>query len=835
MFAHIPEVLARKLYRSFESSEAFLDQVAEIRKQHEGKKFVFLLFDAGLLELLALRYFFNKRWGKHFEVRRALGYYGLWVNPLSESVKKVLSWMGLYRVRQTQARLARRELEEKHPLVVKLPFGFRAGKVSGSEKLLEYLIQTEKNMVIIPVVFIWRRVGRKVEIKDEDLSSRLLRTIKTPLLTPWYLLLGDPQKPLGLRKLLMMLRGYSRSIVSVGAVIPVTAETTLQNVRRESIRAIQKEKRVVLGPIYKPSRGIWEQILRNPDFLHFVKQYAIEEDISEARVLRRAESNLKEIAADYSYSLTELMGWALEKVFHSIYQGFTFDREQFKKIRDASRDGVLVFIPNHRSYLDFLVLSYFLFREQMVTPHIAAGLNLNFWPIGHMFKSGGAFFIRRSFREDKVYSEVFRRYVVTLINNRLNVEFFIEGMRSRIGKMTPPKYGMLKIIIEAQLQKKISEKIYLVPVSITYDRVTEDKMHKRELEGGVKVKENALNAVKGSFKVLLKRYGRVHLRFGEPMNLENAVAKHMPDDSVKDKGRYIVPRVAFDVCHQINQQSPVTAAGLVSTVLIARPGAAISRLELEKCLLMIEKDLAKLGFFREPELEMHYLSECMRALNRLIGEGIVKEYTLQDGGVGLRIAEDERLTAMYYRNAALHAFLLPAIWGMSDKNEERALELRSLLRFEFFFQGREEFLSSLRNLDSQISCDFYAHLLEDVLENIYWDMVCLIQRPDLKFDEKEWAVRLLKFGHEKLIEGEVRRRESVNTHSVKAFIEMAKNEGWLESDGGKILKVNVKPDLLAKKDITKTFLSNLKDWDKINGQWMGTKVPEIAATPVEKN
>ncbi len=781
------------------------------------------MFDAGILELLALRYFFRKRWGNHFELRRALGYPGILVQPLRETLMRALSFVGLSRSGNSLARLARRELEEKHPLAVKLPFGFRTGRITATEKLLEYLIQTEKDLVMIPLVFIWRRVGRKVEPKDVTLSKRLLHTIKTPLLTPWQLLFGDPQKPLGLRKLFVMLRGYSRSIVRVVAVIPVTTSSSLQSIRRESIRAIQREKRVVLGPIYKPSHGIWEQILRDPGFLQFIKQLSVEEDISESRLLRRAESNLKEIAADYDYTMTEWAGYALEKVFHSIYQGFTFDIEQFKKIRDTSRDGILVFIPNHRSYLDFLVLSYFLFREQMVTPHVAAGINLNFWPIGRVFKGAGAFFIRRSFRGDRLYSEILKRYMLTLMNNGINLEFFIEGMRSRIGKMTPPKYGILKIIIDAHLQKKLTEKVYLVPVSITYDRVTEDKMHKRELEGGNKVQENALNAVKGSLKVLLNRYGRVHLRFGDPLLLDNAIAKHQGAQQGEELSRWLVPRVAFDVCHKINLQTPVTAAGLVSTVLIARPGGAMSRVELEKCLLMIEKDLVTLGFTKEPELEQSYLSAVMNALGRLIREKIVKEYTLQDGGLGVRLADEERITAMYYRNAALHAFILPAIWGMSERNEERALQLRALLRFEFFFESREEFLASLHKIPAAMACDFYAHLLEDVIENIYWCLSCLTQRPDLKFEEKEWANRFLKYGHEKLIEGEMKRRESVNTHSIKAFIEMAKNEGWLESDGGKVLRVNLKQNIEEKKIMAKSFLSHLKDWESIKAQWLESK------------
>jgi len=821
VFFLLPETLARRLFRSFETAETFLDEVAEIRRKFPDRKFIFLVFDAGLVELLALRYFFNKRWGDHFVVRRALGFPDFWVNPLSETIKRWLSNIGLIKKKFSLAKICQRELNEGHPLVVNLTLGFRAGKITGQEKLLEYLVQTQKDVVLVPIVFIWRRVGRKLEIKDEALSSKLLRTIGTPILAPWHILFGDSQRPLGMRKILVMLRGYSRSTVRVASVIEAGPDTNLQTFRRESIRAIQKEKRAVLGPVYKPVRGVWDQILRSPDFDQFTKQLAIEESVSETKILKKAESILKEIASDYSYAVIELAGWILEKVFHSIYQGFTFDREQLRKVRETSKDAVIVFVPNHRSYLDFLVLSYFLFREQMPPPHVAAGINLNFWPAGTIFKGGGGFFIRRSFRGDKLYSEILRRYVITLLNNRLNLEFFIEGMRSRVGKMTPPKYGILKMIVDGHTQKKITEKIYFVPVSITYDRVTEDKAHKRELEGGAKAKENAFNAISGSIKVLLKRYGRVHLRFGDPLSLDTSLETlktSAPPE--KDFSRWAVPRIAFDLCHRINSQTPVTAAGLVCTVMISRPGAALSRQELEKWLMQIEKDLTLLNISKEPELEMHYMSECNRALARLVSEGLVQEYQLQDGGQGLRIVESERMVALYYRNTAIHAFLVPALWGMARRNEERALELRSLLRFEFFFQGREEFLTSLRLIPEDMPCEFYAYLLEDVIENTLWNMNYLKLRTDLKLEEKEWASRFLKYGQEKLMEGEIRRRESVNTYSIKAFLEMAKNEEWMIHDGGKALGVSLNDEFSKKHQQCRDFLSSLTEWSQVKEKYL---------------
>jgi glycerol-3-phosphate O-acyltransferase len=830
VFSHVPDFIASKLFRSFDASEAFLEELAELRIKNPDKKFIFLVFDAGVFELLAFRYFLRKRWGNHFVIRRALGYPGIFVNPIRESIKRFISWTGLSSKRYSLARLCKAELDQGHPLLINLPIGFRAGKIASQERLLEYLMESSKgDLLVVPLVFIWRRVGRKVEIKEEDLSSRLMKTLKSPLLLPWYFLLGDPQRPLGLRKFIMMLRGYSRSILRIATVVEVSKETSLQSVRRESIRAIQKEKRVALGPVYKPSRGIWEQILRNPDFLHFIEKLSLEENISEKKLLKKAQGILKEIAADYSHPIIELAGWLLEKVFHSIYQGFTFDRDQLKKVRETSKDGVIVYVPNHRSYLDFLVLSYFLFREQMVPPHVAAGLNLNFWPIGNIFKGGGAFFIRRSFRGDRLYSEILRTYVLVLMNNKINLEFFIEGMRSRVGKMTPPKYGILKMIVDGHLQGKVSEKIYFVPVSITYDRVTEDQAHKRELEGGAKIQENAFNALWGSIKVLLKRYGRVHLRFGNPLSLEESIqeisAHSQPDQ--EDFSRWIVPRIAFEICHQINQQTPVTAAGLVSTVLIARTGAALSRDELEKWLSLIESDLTKLGISKEPELELSYKEKCSRALKRLIREEIVQEYPLQDGGVGLRIVESHRMTALYYRNTALHAFLLPAIWGLSQKNIDRALELRSLLRFEFFFQNKDEFIESIKKLPLDMPFDFYAYLLQDVLESIYVCLQYLTLRKDLLLDEKEWASRLLNFAHEKLIEGEIRRRESVNTHSIKAFIEMAKNEKWLELRQDKVLGVSLKDSIASTSELCKKFLGSFVEWNRVKESCLSRKQNEL--------
>ena len=191
-------------------------------------------------------------------------------------------------------------------------------------------------------------------------------------------------------------------------------------------------------------------------------------------------------------------------------------------MRAASKEGALLFIPSHKSYVDFLILSYLLFRKDLLPPHVAAGINLNFWPIGSMFKGAGAYFIRRSFRGNLVYQEVLRRYIAELLQNKINMEFFIEGQRSRSGKLAPPKFGMLKMIVDSYLEGHISEKVFIVPTSICYDRVTEERAHKRELEGGEKVQETAVGLLR-AIKVLFKNFGRVHVRMADPISMTDLI------------------------------------------------------------------------------------------------------------------------------------------------------------------------------------------------------------------------------------------------------------------------------------------------------------------------
>jgi glycerol-3-phosphate O-acyltransferase len=450
-----------------------------------------------------------------------------------------------------------------------------------------------------------------------------------------------------------------------------------------------------------------------------------------------------------------------------------------------------------------------LFEEQFMPPHVAAGINLNFWPVGGFLKRGGAVFIQRSFKGDELYTEIFRRYVMYLLNNKIIFEFFIEGMRSRNGKLAPPRYGIMKMIYDGLISQEITEPLRIIPVSITYDVVTEEKAHRRELEGGTKIQESFLNLLR-SFTFVFKNYGKVHLRFAPAIEVENWIHDH--------DNRYGLQKLSFEVCHRINKVTLLTPMGILCALLLAKPGNAFSKADLESWLEKIQIDLGVLGLPLTDELQSHFLRSCRRALARLIDSKVVERYHLQDGGVGLRVPGKERIQALYYKNSVMHAFTLVALRGLAGLDKKDLLELRGFLEFEFFFAEKEEFIEQIQALPSSINYGFYAHWIDDVLENIQIGLMYLKQSHNLKMDEKSWNSRLMKFGQEKILEFSSKRFESVNTQSFKAFLSLAKNESWLvpaTKAKESLLGPALVPILQKALDKIRYFRSKVPEWDNL--------------------
>lgn len=772
----IPKFLVDLLFRSFEAREVFLDQVAEIQKKHPDRPLAFVLYNAGIVELMAMRLFLLERFGPRMEIRQATRFANFMIESGEVLRKRIAAFFRLGPKTPSRIKMCSDDLIAGYPILLNFentdrqrPFETPRG-----EKELAYLSQQNPGTLIVPVIFVWRR-SQKINTGDPTLTS----LSKKVLFSPWTLFVGDPYRPNGLRKIFIMLRGYARSSLRVAGSFEIS-EYQPRILRRKIILAMLQEKKIVLGPTYLGTKLIGENILRSASFLRLVAKLASDEGVPELQLLKKAQKIFFEISSFYTYFIIEVGGWVLDKVFNSIFEGIDLHAEDFKKLRESAKEGSLVFIPSHKSYVDFLVLSYVLFRNDMAPPHVAAGMNLNFWPIGAFFRRGGAFFIRRSFRGNILYTEVLRRYIAALLDNGVSVEFFIEGARSRNGKLAPPKYGMLKMIVDASLEELIKPKLRIVPISIVYDRVTESQAHKRELEGGEKVQESMVGAVKAT-KVLFRKYGKVHLRFADAIPLECWVQDHMGEGTHSlDTRKLAIQKLAFEVCHRINQETLLTATGLNAALLLAKPEHRIEKQELEKWCERWHQDLIALQVPLSPDLQKDYTRAMRRGTARLLEDKIFEKAHPKEKGTELRIVEKQKIAALYYKNSTMHPFVIPAIAGLTKGNPEECLELRNLLQFEFFFSDKESFLRQINELPSTVMKELYAHMLDDVLENISLGFAGLMQMQGLFLDEKEWRSRLMKFGRAAVQARLCHRAEAVNTQSFGAFIQMARNKNWLK-------------------------------------------------------
>ena len=350
-------------------------------------------------------------------------------------------------------------------------------------------------------------------------------------------------------------------------------------------------------------------------------------------------------------------------IWNKIYNGITVSNAA--KVRELARNGhEIVYVPCHRSHMDYLLLTSVIYNEGLVTPHIAAGINLNFWPAGPIFRKAGAFFLRRSFAGNKLYTAVFREYLELLFNKGYSVKYYPEGGRSRTGRLLPPKTGMLAMTIQA-MTKGINRPVSLVPVYIGYENVMEVSSYVKELKGKSKKKESPLQVL-GAIKIL-RKYGHGYLNFGEPILLNQFLDQHAQewsqpleqDDSHK-KPQWLTPavnRLADDIMLEINKSAALNGMALVSLCLLASKTMTMSQTEMEHAIsdyLTLFRTLPFSDTMSIPEYDAAELISNTLSLKRLQTE--TDQY-----GTLISPQQDNAVALTYYRNNIIHLFALPSL------------------------------------------------------------------------------------------------------------------------------------------------------------------------------
>jgi glycerol-3-phosphate O-acyltransferase len=572
----------------------------------------------------------------------------------------------------------------------------RSGVAPLIQPMLNYLTDhPHEDILLVPVALFWGRGARR--------SNNLLKV----LLSSNWDLAGR------FKKLFTVLINGRNTYFELNQPISlrqlVNDEPDTEIASRKVARVLRvhfrRVRTAVIGPDLSHKRVLISQLLKTAAVRKAIGQHATSKGISREKAERLAQKHANTIAADVSYNvirfLEVILTWLWNKTFNGVLvQGL----EPVKKLAE---DHEVVYVPCHRSHLDYLLLSYTLYFQGLNVPHIAAGENLNMPIVGALLRRGGAFFIRRKFGGDKLYTAVFNEYMHSVFTRGYPVEYFVEGGRSRTGRMRQPATGTLAMTVRSHLRDH-SRPIVFIPVYIGYEKVFESRSYHGELQGQEKKKENLFDLVKSVRR--LKNYGRVYLNFGEPLHLNTLLTNLQPgwdqfEYGPDDRPSWMVPFVdelSRAVVTRINSAAALNPINLVALALLTTPRQAMDGELLKQQLNLL------VGLQQHLPYDTHMT----------LPEGDPKtwiDYTEQMGmlrripqklGELFGLDSQNAVLMSYYRNNIQHLYAIPAlVAALLGQGKGISLEkLRERVGMIYPYLQSELFLSpSIGDAQQQVS------------------------------------------------------------------------------------------------------------------------------------
>ncbi|CUX96286.1 Glycerol-3-phosphate acyltransferase [Candidatus Gullanella endobia] len=466
-----------------------------------------------------------------------------------------------------------------------------------------------------------------------------------------------------------------------------------------------RQRLVSAGPRLPVRQNLFNKLLTSKSIIKAIKDEARNKNISLEKAKKNTIKLMEEISANFSYETIRLFDRVLSWTWNRLYQRFyIFNIERVRQLAEMGHN--IVYVPCHRSHMDYLLLSYVLYHQGLAPPYIAAGINLNFWPIGTVLRRLGAFFIRRTFKGSKLYSIIFREYLSELFMHGCSVEYFIEGGRSRTGRLLEPKTGTLTMTVQAIL-RGVSRPITLIPIYIGYEHVMEVESYKEELHGLPKKKEGFWQMMRGLRK--LCNFGQVYFNFGEPLILGTWLSQKVPQwrdhiDTIEIQRptwlASIVHEIAITLMVRINNAATANSINLCSTVLLASRQLSLSRpqfLAQLACYLELLRNIPYSLEITVPDLTPEALLTYALEMNKFT----VEYNTISDV---ICLSRDQAVLMTYYRNNIQHLLILPSLVaniifrhpGVNRTQLQKTIMLLyPLLKAELFMRYSEKELSPL--------------------------------------------------------------------------------------------------------------------------------------------
>jgi glycerol-3-phosphate O-acyltransferase len=685
---------------------------------------------------------------------------------------------------------------------------------SGATQLPQVLPELMENVQLAPVRVAW--------LPEEHVSRRVGRLAD---IMPGH----DPYHPSERQQRRILARQPDRATVlvgepaTVGALRQHWARTTAGQdpadfaayVARRATLALDRAEYRLRGPGYKTPSLVKEEILSSRRFRSGLEQVRRAPDEAPPSLAEAGEI-LDELAAGWSRRLVDLV----PTMGRLIYQrGFDpqidFDESQVERLRAAMQRHPGILLWSHRSNLDNLVLTVAMQEQGLPPAHLFAGINMAFGPFGAIFRRAGVIFIRRSIGDDPLYKYVLREYVGYVLEKRFNLSWSIEGTRSRTGKMLPPRLGLLSYAADAYLQGRVDD-ILLLPVSITFDQLNEIAEYAEYARGGAK-KPEGFGWLYGFIKAQgARHYGKVYVRFGEPVSLSAFLGP--PGGSIATDPaarRLALQKTAFEVAWRINQGMPVTATALITTLLLAMHGTALTFGEIRLALADALDYLESRAIPRTASAQALSAAEPLRAtLDALCQSGLV---TCRAGGrepVWL-IEPEHQLAATFYRNSLIHFLLdtalceLAVLRARDDSTDPvgafwaEIAWLRDILKFEFYFKDRDEhrrqvqeemdrhdpawderLRSGAEEADALLSemRPLVSHIIVRPFVEAYRLVADVLAGDDVPADDAEVIERALGLGQQYVAQRRLRSSESVSVLLFQTALQLARNRGLLEQD-----------------------------------------------------